>query len=260
MGDVLSTLSDIRRVANEGAYYVGEVLALIVFLALLWSILTWALGKPQSKKATDAILALFLVVFCAPTILGTWAGLWSFMGYAPFRNWSLVSAPLNWAQVTRQWPDGIYHCVARVRDVHGANRNVLLPNNLSEPMNIGGLTLGQMKKLVSEQDPQRRLELAGFVCRFLQDKIAYRERSGSYSVSRRLFGELAHPTANNHVDPDVEIESLLGIAVYRVPWCADQNDYRFRPETIEWCSDVPKLLVAEYAAGDEIVETTWKGP
>jgi hypothetical protein len=142
-------------------------------------------------------------------------------------------------------------------------RERLLLDDVTEPLDIAGVSFLFAETLVSTTRRERRLDLAEFLFSFVDLKLEFRRDTGSFAISRRFLGPLSFPTVHVHHRPDEDFhpESLEVVRVYRVPWGIGEEDYRYRPRELEWFSSPGKVLLAEYrrAGGTRIQETFFVG-
>jgi len=226
----------------------GQVFAgLTFFLLVIFAFAPRKLLAGRRRMLSVVFVFLWLMTILLPIYLPL-ARVHEFLGRSPFRAWSLVALPLSYENLQVLWPEGICYVTVVHRGDDGILWEQLLPNNLSEPMNISGLSLGLARSLSETEDRSARIELADYLFRFLDEKLRFHEETGRYNISRRWLRISAFPTANEHRDPPVEISrgSIEEIRVYRVRWCGRKDDYRFRRDRIEWCSDGCKELIATY--------------
>jgi|GEM_PF-5512273 len=238
--------------------HAGEALGVLFYCFIIGvAVLPESIWPVSYRSQVLAFLALVFLTTLLPPAFKLFGDIFrasrylsSFLGEFPFHHWTLYYYPLLDRNVRDNWPRGIHYPTLVYRN-NGTTTERLLLDSIIEPMNISGLVLHLIPRLLDTPESRRRQELVGFLVEFLQFKIDYYQVHGHYSISQRYLGPFSFPTANTQIEPphDIERDDIKAINIYHVTWPEDMEDFNLRD--IRWEGGTAEMTtkVASYAIG-----------
>lgn len=224
-----------KMLSANGLHFLGEAAGFMLIFCLIFQVLF-----RQHLKVVVTCLAIFCY------ITPTWMHIFrskGFLGYAPFRSWALVARPLDEKFGREMWKNGIaYFTVTTEKD--GEEREWLLPNRWSTPLNISGLSLGLGTRLMRSSEGEQ--EVFTFVLAHLQ---ARQQGAGP------LLGSMGLNHANEHLhEKGWKDTHIMKISMFHQPWCDDGEKFAFERSTLSWCQHTPKRLLYVFNAQTKVLE------